>query len=75
MYDVTRFLPIINPPECAMLAVGAVEERVVSINRTIGVREMMTLALACDHRGVEGAYAGRFLSLLKQILESPKKLF
>ena len=69
MYDITRFLPVINPPECAMLAVGAVEERVVSIDRTIGVRERMTLTLACDHRGVDGIYAAQFLNWLKQILE------
>ena len=42
----------------------------MSIGQVIGVREMMTLTLACDHRGVDGVYAGRFLNLLKQILES-----
>ena len=70
MYDITRFLPVINPPECAMLAVGAVEERVVPVGRAIGVRELMTLTLACDHRSVDGIYAAQFLNLLKQILEN-----
>jgi len=70
MYDITRFLPIINPPECAMLAVGAVEERVVSMDRAIGVRQVMTLTLACDHRGVDGTYAARFLNRVKHFLEN-----
>ena len=68
-YGTSRFLPIIQPPECAILAVGAVEERVVSIDRAPAVRDMMTLTLACDHRGVDGAYAAGFLAQLKGALE------
>ena len=71
MYDINRFLPLINPPECAILAVGKIEERVVPAQRCIAIRDMMTLCLACDHRGVDGAYAARFLEQLKGALEDP----
>jgi pyruvate dehydrogenase E2 component (dihydrolipoamide acetyltransferase) len=69
MYGITRFLPIINPPECAVLGVGAAEPRVVPIQGGIGVRQMMTLDLACDHRAVDGTYAAGFLKGLKAFLE------
>ncbi len=68
MLGVDRFLPIINPPECAILGVGAIEPRVVPSGSFIGVRKMMTLSLACDHRAVDGTYAARFLGRLKEIL-------
>ena len=68
---VTRFLPIIQPPECAILGAGSVAERVVSVDRAPAVRDMMTLTLACDHRGVDGAYAAGFLDQLKRALEQP----
>jgi len=69
MHGVNRFLPIINPPECAILAVGAAEPRVMPVPGGIGVRQMMTLDLACDHRAVDGAYAAGFLTQLKAFLE------
>jgi pyruvate dehydrogenase E2 component (dihydrolipoamide acetyltransferase) len=61
MWGVTQFLPIINPPECAILAVAAARQRVVPTGGGVGVREMMPLTLGCDHRAVDGAYAARFL--------------
>ncbi|HXK60411.1 MAG TPA: dihydrolipoamide acetyltransferase family protein [Acidobacteriota bacterium] len=69
MYGISRFLPIINPPECAILGVGCAERRVVPVPGGIGVRDMMTLDLACDHRAVDGAYAAGFLKCLKEFLE------
>ncbi|RPI22761.1 MAG: HAD family hydrolase, partial [Acidobacteria bacterium] len=69
MHGVNRFLPIINPPECAILGVGAAEPRVMPVPGGIGVRQMMTLDLACDHRAVDGAYAAGFLTQLKAFLE------
>ncbi len=70
MFSVNRFIPIINPPEVAILGVGAVEKRVEPQNDTsIGIRDMMTLSLACDHRAVDGAYASEFLDSLKRTLE------
>jgi pyruvate dehydrogenase E2 component (dihydrolipoamide acetyltransferase) len=69
MYGISKFIPIINPPECAILAVGAVEKRAVPIDDEIAVRDMMTLTLAADHRGVDGAFAAQFLNRLKALLE------
>jgi len=70
MFGISRFLPIINPPECAILGVGSAEPRVVPVPGGIGVREMMTLDLACDHRAVDGAYAAAFLNRVKATLEA-----
>lgn len=69
MFGVQMFLPVINPPESAILAVGAVEKRPAAVNDEVVVREMMTLVLACDHRAVDGAYGGRFLNRIKENLE------
>lgn len=71
MCAVSRFLPIINPPECAILAVSSVEQRVVHVAGGIAVRDMMTLTLGCDHRAVDGAYAAGFLNRIKGHLEQP----
>jgi pyruvate dehydrogenase E2 component (dihydrolipoamide acetyltransferase) len=70
MFGIPAFLPIINPPECAILAVGAAEPRVVPWQGGIAVRRVMSLTLACDHRGVDGAYAAQFLGALKTKLET-----
>ena len=75
MYGVRMFLPIINPPECAILGIGAVENRVVPLSdRSMGMRRMVTLSLACDHRAVDGTYAARFLQTVKTELEEMKEL-
>jgi pyruvate dehydrogenase E2 component (dihydrolipoamide acetyltransferase) len=74
MYGISRFLPLINPPECAILAAGAVEERVVARQGQPVVRDMMTLTLACDHRAIDGDYGARFLTDLKAALEDPTGL-
>jgi pyruvate dehydrogenase E2 component (dihydrolipoamide acetyltransferase) len=70
-FDIPLFHPIINPPETGLLAVGAIQPRVVPVPGGIGVRQMMWLNLACDHRAVDGAYAARFLARLKALLETP----
>ncbi len=73
-YGVERFLPIINPPECAILAVGRSGERVVARDGNVVVREQLTLCLACDHRAVDGAGAAGFLQTLTGSLEAPAGL-
>jgi len=70
MYGIKAFVPIINPPECAILAVGAIEQRVVPIRGGIGVREMLTMALAADHRAADGVRAASFLNKIKDDLEN-----
>jgi pyruvate dehydrogenase E2 component (dihydrolipoamide acetyltransferase) len=69
MYGVREFLPIINPPECAILAVGAAEPRVAPAPEGVVVRQMMALTLACDHRATDGAEAAQFLGLVKGDLQ------
>ena len=73
-YGITRFLPLINPPECGILAAGRSEERVVARAGAPAVREIITLVLACDHRAVDGAYAAGFLEDVRQGLERPRDL-
>jgi pyruvate dehydrogenase E2 component (dihydrolipoamide acetyltransferase) len=70
MHGIKGFVPIINPPQCAILAVGAIESRVVPISGGIGVREMATLILAADHRAVEGVGTASFLNKIKGDLEN-----
>jgi pyruvate dehydrogenase E2 component (dihydrolipoamide acetyltransferase) len=69
MYSIKSYLPIINPPECAILAIGAAEKRVVPVADKIEIRDIMSLTLAADHRGVDGVEAARFLNRVKNCLE------
>jgi len=70
MHLINKFLPIINPPECAILGVGSIERKVVAIGNGIHIRDVMTLGLACDHRAVDGVYAAQFLNKIKHHLEN-----
>jgi pyruvate dehydrogenase E2 component (dihydrolipoamide acetyltransferase) len=69
MFDVDNFVAIINPPQCAILAVGRVAPRVVPDEERVAVRSMMTMSLSADHRVVDGAIAARFLQAIKGHLE------
>jgi pyruvate dehydrogenase E2 component (dihydrolipoamide acetyltransferase) len=72
MFGVDNFVAIINPPQCAILAVGQVAPRVVPYGEGIAVRPMMTMSLSADHRVVDGAIAARFLQEIKRLLERPE---
>jgi len=63
-------LPLINQPQVAILGVGAIEKRPVVVDDAIGIRPMCHLSLGYDHRLVDGADAGRFLSYIKERLEN-----
>ena len=63
-------LPLINQPQVAILGVGAIEKRAVVINDAIAVRPTCHLSLGYDHRLIDGADAGRFLSFIKERLEN-----
>ena len=62
-------LPLINQPQVAILGVGTIEKRAVVIDDAIGIRPMCHLTLGYDHRLIDGADAGRFLSFVKERLE------
>lgn len=74
MHGVARVQPLINPPECAVLGVGAIEERVVSRDGNMVVANQMNLCLGCDHRAVDGVYAAQFLTCLEDLLQRPEAL-
>jgi pyruvate dehydrogenase E2 component (dihydrolipoamide acetyltransferase) len=74
MYKVEQFNAIITPPQAAILAVGAITERVVAVDTKPAVRPMMTLTLSCDHRLVDGARAATFLVDVADAIAEPSKL-
>lgn len=69
MYGVEVFIPIINPPEAAILGVGKVTQKPVIIEKEIQIKPTMYLSLSYDHRIVDGAPAAQFLQRVKKILE------
>lgn len=69
MFGVDHFAAIINPPQCAILAVGQVASRVVPSGDGIEVRAMVTMTLSADHRIVDGVIGARFLQEVKGLLE------
>jgi pyruvate dehydrogenase E2 component (dihydrolipoamide acetyltransferase) len=71
MYAVESFTAVLNPPQAAIVAVGATEERVVPVDGGTAVRPMLTLTATFDHRAVDGAPAAAFLHTLKESLEDP----
>jgi pyruvate dehydrogenase E2 component (dihydrolipoamide acetyltransferase) len=74
MYHVDAFSAIITPPQAAILAVGAIADRVVAVDGKPAVRSMMTLALSCDHRVADGARAAMFLNDLAAAIQVPDNL-
>ncbi|MDP2601599.1 MAG: dihydrolipoamide acetyltransferase family protein [Deltaproteobacteria bacterium] len=71
MLGVDSFTAIINPPQCAILAVGRAAPRVVADNGMFAIKPMMTATLSADHRIVDGAIGARFLQEVKRLLERP----
>jgi pyruvate dehydrogenase E2 component (dihydrolipoamide acetyltransferase) len=73
MFQIDSFTAIIPPPQAAILAVGAISDRIVAIDRQPVVRSMMTLTLSCDHRVVDGARGAQFLNDLAQAIAEPQR--
>ncbi len=71
MVGVEAFIAVLNPPQAAILAVGATEDRPVVRDGEVVVRPMMTMTLTVDHRAVDGAPAADFLRTVKAMLEEP----
>jgi len=74
MFGIDQFTAIINPPESAILAVGASEDRAVVENGATVVRKRMRVTMSCDHRVIDGAVGARFLQTLRRLIENPLML-
>ena len=71
MFDVESFISIINPPECASMAVGSIREIPVIIEGSVAASKRMKVTVSADHRVLDGAVAAKFLQEFKRRLESP----
>ena|SRR3984893_3867977 len=71
MFGIDEFTAVINPPEGAILAVGAMSAKPVVRNNEVVVRQMMRVTMSCDHRVIDGATGAKFLQTFKKILENP----
>jgi pyruvate dehydrogenase E2 component (dihydrolipoamide acetyltransferase) len=69
-FEIENFVPVINLPECAILAVGTIMPKAVAENGMIAALPMMNLTLVFDHRIVDGAGAAKFLQRIKHLLEA-----
>jgi pyruvate dehydrogenase E2 component (dihydrolipoyllysine-residue acetyltransferase) len=74
MFGIKHFIPVVNPGESCILGLGIIEERVVVRQGGIHIRQMMTMAMACDHRLIDGAVGARFLERIRDLLEDPAGL-
>ena len=74
MFGVEQFNAVINPPEAAILAVGAIVREPTDRNGQVVLRERMKLTLSVDHRALDGAIGARYLQALKAVLEKPMLL-
>jgi pyruvate dehydrogenase E2 component (dihydrolipoamide acetyltransferase) len=71
MLGIDEFTAVINPPEAAILAIGAVTPKPVVRDGQVMVRQMMRVTMSCDHRVIDGATGARFLQTFKRTLENP----
>jgi len=74
MYEVSRFTAILNPPQVAILATGAAEQRAVVVDGAVVPGTQIAMTLSADHRAVDGVAAGRFLATMRRELEAPSGL-
>ena len=72
MFEVDAFTAIIVPPQAAILAVGAIADRVVAVNGQPAVRPMLSMTLSCDHRVASGVQAAEFMRDLANAIKAPQ---
>ncbi len=75
MFGIEEFTAVINPPEGAILAAGAMAPKAVVKDGEIAARQTMRVTMSCDHRVIDGAVGAKFLQTFKQIMENPLYLF
>ena len=71
MFGVEQFVAVLNPPQVAILAVGAVQDSAVVVDGEIDIAPMLQLTLTCDHRAIDGAEGADFLRTLVALVEQP----
>ncbi len=71
MFGIEQFVAVLNPPQAAILAVGATVDTPVARDGEVTVRPMLTMTLTCDHRAIDGAEGADFLRTVKELLEEP----
>ena len=71
MFGIDEFTAVINPPEGAILAIGAMSPKPVVRDNEIVIRQIMRVTMSCDHRVIDGATGAKFLQTFKKILENP----
>jgi pyruvate dehydrogenase E2 component (dihydrolipoamide acetyltransferase) len=71
MYGIEQFIAVLNPPQVAILAVGAIEEKPVVVEGDLQISPIMSLTLTCDHRALDGSVASEFLGTVRALLEEP----
>lgn len=71
MFGIEQFVAVLNPPQVAILAVGAVKETPVVVDGEIDIAPMMQVVLTCDHRAIDGADGAEFLRTLVALVEQP----
>ena len=74
MYGIKQFDAVINPPQAAIMSVGAGEERVIADNGSPVTAKIVTVTLTCDHRVIDGALGARFLESFRSHIENPAAL-
>ena len=74
MFGIDQFDAIINPPQGAILAIGAASRRPIERGGGLGVATTAQLSLSCDHRAIDGAVGAQFLAALRDLLEAPQRL-
>jgi pyruvate dehydrogenase E2 component (dihydrolipoamide acetyltransferase) len=73
-WGIEEFTAIINPPNVAILAIGAAMSQPVVIDRQVVIRDRMKVTMSCDHRVVDGAAGADYLRTLRQYIEQPVRL-
>ena len=71
MFGVEQFVAVLNPPQVAILAVGAVKDTAVVVEGEIDIAPMLQVTLTCDHRAIDGAEGAEFLQTLVALIEQP----
>jgi pyruvate dehydrogenase E2 component (dihydrolipoamide acetyltransferase) len=74
MFGIEEFTAIINPPNSAILAVGAAMPTPTAVNGQVAIRDRMKITMSCDHRVIDGAAGAQFLQTLRTYIEQPLRL-